>query len=120
MAGSSGVAEFGDTTVRIWRPTSSQDAMGVEVRTLAPIGTAIAVVNRPTAPTGQVAGGLAPIGTERLYFDPDVDVRERDVLEFVAGPDVGRRLEVDEPPTRPQGEHLQVDTILWHGTLPGE
>lgn len=118
MARGTVVLRLGDTTVRIWRPVTVQDRFGTERSEYVPVGTALAKVNRATAPLADVGPGLSAQGRRRLYFQPEVDVRIRDVLELIAGPDAPQRLEADEPPTRPRDHHCQVDCLLWRGELP--
>lgn len=117
------LAHLFDTQVAIWRAQLAPGALREEVRTwvrvVAPPGRPNAVVNRPNAPTGEVGPGLEPIGTRRLYMAASTDVQPRDVVEFVTGPDAGFLGEVDEPPTRPRGHHVQLDLRLWNGRLPG-
>jgi len=115
------LADFFDTSVRIWRPTSTiTSPLGAERRdyeiVLEPAAPN-AAVNRPTAPLGDKGPGLAPIGERRIYMAPETDVQARDVLELVAGPDAGQRFEVDEPPTRPGNDHVQLRCRFWEGDL---
>lgn len=111
-----------DTEVAIWRATTSKGALREEVRTYArvldPPGIPNACVNRPNAPVADVGPGIEPVGTRRIYMLPSTNVQTRDIVEIVAGPDAGAVLEVDEPPTRPRGHHVQLDCRLWNGRLP--
>lgn len=119
---------FFDHEVAIWRAVKTVGTLGEEVRTyvrvLDPPGRNNAHFNRPGAITADVGPGLGRVGPERGYMAPATDVLVRDLIEFVAGPDAGRVVEVDGPPTRPggqrfaRGHHVQLDCRLWHGTLP--
>ncbi len=112
-----------DHEVAIWRPTVTYGDLKEEIRTfvqiLAAPGTPNAIVNRPKAPTLDTGPGLTPVGTRRLYMAPATEVLVRDLIELVEGPDAGMILEVDEPPTRPRGHHVQLDCRLFNGKLPG-
>lgn len=115
------VQRLGDHTVRVWRASVARDSYGAETKTYAPvIESARCIVNRPTAPEGTVASGLANTGSRRMYVDVANVIESRDIIELVTGPDTqGHRLwEVDGPPTRPRDNHLQLDCIAWHGELP--
>lgn len=111
-----------DTEVAIWRQVKTVGSLREEVRTwvrvLDPPGVFNCCVNRPNAPVGDIGPGVEPIGTRRIYMLPSTDVQTRDVVELVRGPDAGALLEVDEPPTRPRGHHVQLDCRLWNGRLP--
>lgn len=118
MARGTVVLRLGDSLVRIWRPTVAEDRFGAGKPRYALVATEPAIVNRSTAPLTDVGPGLSPQGRRRLYFQPEVDVRARDVLELVEGPDAPQTWEVDEPPSRPRDHHVQVDCTFWRGELP--
>jgi hypothetical protein len=109
-----------DYTVRIWRATPTPGVLGTSTQELSPVGIVPATCKRPVAPIGDVGPGLAPIGERTWYCEADVDVRERDVLEPVTGPDLAHRFEVDGPPTRPRSHHTELRTRHWLGKLPGD
>lgn len=110
-----------DSTVRIWRATPERSALGVEERTyFVVIVSAGAKVNRSTAPEADGGPGLQPTGGRRIYMKPDVDVQSRDLVELVTGADAPQFWEVNEPPTRPQDHHTQLDCIAWNGETPTE
>jgi len=112
------LVDFFDTSIRIWRPETTNGRLGEEIRSYDVIlepAIPNAAVNRPTAPLGDAGPGLAPIGERRVYMAPDTDVQPRDVLELLEGPDAPQFLEVDEPPTRPGGDHVQLRCRLWQG-----
>lgn len=112
-----------DHEVAIWRPTTVLGEMREEIRTyvrvLDPPGVPNAMVNRPRAPLANSGPGLTPTGTRRIYMATGTDVQPRDVVELVAGPDAGDVIEIDEPPTRPRGHHVQLVGRLFDGRLPG-
>ena len=114
------IVRLADHQVRLWRPvTSASSRIGMDRRTLELVADGEPCkVNRDTSPTADAGPGLSPIGRRRLYLPPELDVRERDVVELVTGPDAPQTWEVDELPARPRGHHLQADCILWRGTLP--
>lgn len=107
-----------DSQIRIWRPTTSRSGPGIEQRSYAPVATVGAVINRSRTPTAPQDGGLAPTGIIRWYGLPTIDVRPRDICEVVAGPDLGKKWECNELPTRPRGHHTQVDCVEFQGLLP--
>lgn len=112
-----------DHVVRIWRPaTAPSSRLGVETRNYAIVGQAGAALNRNVSPEGDVGPGMMPIGRRRLYMRPDANVKARDVVEIIEGPEAagvdGKTWEVDQPPTRPRGHHTQVDAVAWNGVLP--
>lgn len=110
-----------DHVARIWRPTPERSSLGVEERTYQVVeAEAGCKVNRSSAPVADAGPGFQPIGARRLYMRPDADVQARDLVELVTGPDAGQFWEVNEPPTRPQGHHTQVDCIAWNGEEPTE
>lgn len=112
-----------DHEVAIWRPTVTLGPLREEIRTYTAVlvapGLPNAVINRPAAPLADSGPGLTPTGTRRIYMRPTTEVRLRDLLEIVSGPDEGMIIEVDEPPTRPRGHHVQIDGRVWSGQLPG-
>ena len=112
------IAGMLDSRIRIWRPTSVDDAIGVEQRNYVPLATVGAFINRPVEPVAQVGGGLAPTGGVRWYGLPTIDVEPRDVCEVLTGPEAGKTFEVNAPPVRPKDHHTQVDCIEWNGDLP--
>jgi hypothetical protein len=116
------LADLYDTTIRVWRRTVTpgggslrEELVTYVAQTLPPAPNAC--VNRPTAPIADKGPGYGPIGEQRVYMAAETDVEVRDVLELVAGPDAPRLLEVDEPPTRPRGHHVQLRTRLFEGDL---
>lgn len=113
--------DFFDTTVRFWRPVEVTGKLREKSRAYVPVTAAPAapnaVVNRPVAPLVDVGTGLAAEGRRRFYMDPGTDVRERDVAEFVAGPDAPSTWEVDNPPSRPENDHMQLDCRAFRGQL---
>lgn len=107
-----------DSTIRIWRPETTKDAVGVEERTYVVVDTYGAAVNRSTTSEAQQGGGMASAGSIRWYGKPTINVLPRDVCEVLTGPDNGRTWEVNSEPVRPRNHHTQVDCVEWHGILP--
>lgn len=110
-----------DHTVRIWRPVaSSANRLGVETREYSvAIPTAGCALNRNVSPKQDQGPGMDQMGRRRFYMRPDLDIRARDVVEILSGPDAdGQNWEVDQNPTRPRNHHTQVDAIAWNGELP--
>ncbi len=110
-----------DHTVRIWRPRAdANNRLGVEVRAYTRAADLGCALNRDVAAEQDVGPGMEPIGRRRFYMRPDADVRARDVVQIMTGPDAGadQTWEVDQDPVRPRGHHTQVDAILWTGDLP--
>lgn len=110
-----------DHVVRIWRPAaSSENRLGVETRIYSVANpSAGCALNRNVSPEQDQGPGMDQTGRRRFYMRPDLDIRARDVVEIVSGPDAdGQRWEVDQAPTRPRGHHTQVDAIAWNGVLP--
>lgn len=110
-----------DHDVKIWRPTRERSTLGVEERTYqVHIAEARCKVNRSTAPSADTGPGMQPTGARRLYMRPDVDVKPRDLVELVTGPDAPQFWEVDQLPSLPRGHHMQLDCIAWNGVRPTE
>lgn len=112
------IAGWFDSMIRVWRPTTTKDAVGVEERTYTMVGEYGAAVNRSATSEAQQGGGMASVGSIRWYGKPDIDILPRDVCDVYSGPDSGRTWEVNAEPVRPRGHHTQVDCIEWHGILP--
>lgn len=112
------VAGMFDSTIRIWRPTVTRGQAGIDNQQYTPLLIVGAAINRSRTPQAPQDGGLARSGIIRWYGLPTIDVRERDVVEVVTGPDAGRTWEVNEQPTRPRGHHTEVDCVEWNGILP--
>lgn len=114
------ISRWFDSSIRIWRPTSFNDALAVEEREYTAIETVGAVINRSVTSTNEQSGGMADVGRIRWYGVPTLEIRRRDVCEVIAGPDAGHTWEVDADPVHPRGHHTQVDCVEWHGVLPTE
>jgi hypothetical protein len=111
-----------DATLTIYRATVVQDALATEQRVYSVFAAGVGTrVNRSRTPIAPAPAGLAPTGIIRMYLRPDVDVRHRDIILVMTGPDsdllAPRMWEVNELPVRPGGHHTQIDCIEWHGTL---
>lgn len=106
-----------DHTGTIFRPTVTYGAVREEIRTLVEVGSVRCAVRRPRALLGDTGAGVGPIGERVIYMDPEVDVAERDVIRLDTGPDTGT-FEVDGPPTRPRGHHVELRCRHWVGEIP--
>lgn len=120
-----GFSNLLDHTAKVWRPTESHGALRTVVQTFALVSTVRVAVNRPTragsgAMLADLGPGLKPTGQRILYATAGWDIQTRDVIELTAGPDSPGRFEVDEPPTRPRGHHLELRCRYWAGVLPGD
>jgi hypothetical protein len=108
-----------DQQIQLWRPSTAQDSVGVEERGYVAADVVAAKINAPVLPSEAAqGGGMAEVLRVRWYGRPDVDVRERDVCEVVAGPETGKRYEVNAKPVRMMGHHTQVDCVEFNGSLP--
>lgn len=112
-------------TARVWRRTVTTGPNLREERVAyVPLAIVRCTKNRPgsRAGTGALLGdtgpGLTAIGDRKVYMEAAEDVIERDVLEFLTGPDVPETLEINSPPTRPRDHHLELVARLFSGTLP--
>lgn len=112
------VARMFDHTARIWRPTRSLGPLRERTDVLEQAGDFACAVTRPSARLGNPGPGLTTIGERMVYAETSVDLRPRDVLEILTGPEAGRTVEIDEQPTNVRGHHLEARTRLWSGTLP--
>ena len=110
-----------DHVVRVWRPVSTAGRLREEVRTYEPLGAAPtefnAAVTRPRMPYANLGAGLAPVGARTVYMAAETDVEALDVLQVLSGPDGSPLLQVDEPPTRPRGHHVELRCAAWLGKL---
>jgi hypothetical protein len=112
-----GIRHLLDHTARVWRPDSALGALGAEVRAYEPGAIVLLAQVRPAASTGDPGPGLAQQGTRQMFLEPSADVRAFDVLELLTGPDAPGTWEVDSPPTRPRGHHVELTARLFLGTL---
>lgn len=57
----------------------------------------------------------------RWFLDKGLDVRDRDILSVIEGPEAGVNLEVEStvPTTNPRRvHHIEVNVDVWKGVLP--
>lgn len=113
------IAGWFDSRIRIWRPTTTKDALATEERIYVVSSVVECAINRSTTTNALQDGGNARVGTIRWYGLPTIDVQPRDVCEIISGPDAGTTWEVDAEPVHPRGHHTQVDCFEWNGVLPG-
>jgi hypothetical protein len=107
-----------DHTARVWRPTSAKGQLREEVRTHSVVGIFPCTKKRPSARIGDVGPGMAPIGETSIYMEAGADVLERDVIQLLTGPDAPDTFEIDAPPTRPRGHHIELTCQYFLGILP--
>jgi hypothetical protein len=107
-----------DHTARIWRPVVSLGVVREEIRTFIPVALADCTVRRPSARVADAGGGLVSQGERVVYFEPEVILEPRDIIELTSGPDSPGLFEVDAPVTRPRGHHIEATCRLWLGKLP--
>jgi len=108
-----------DHTARIWRRTVTKGPnLREEVVDYVPLTVVACTKKRPEARLIDIGPGLASEGIRTVYMEAAEDAIERDVLEFLTGPDVPETLEIDSPPTRPRGHHLELTCRLFTGQLP--
>ena len=68
--------------------------------------------------------GVRPVGDRRIYLNTGPVLRDRDVFEFTAGPEIAQeadavRLEV-ESIAHPRGHHIEVRAVEFKGELPND
>lgn len=107
-----------DSTIRVWRPTTTTSGPAIEKREYAIVGVFGAAINRSRTPQSPQDGGLARSGIIRWYGLPTIDVQERDLCDVLTGPDAGAMWEINERPTRPRDHHTQVDCVEFNGVRP--
>lgn len=122
------LAHLFDHQVRVWRADVVAGTLAAERRIYAVLiepADVNAAVQRPRArlspPLGGLGAGLAVIGERVIYMLASEDVRERDVIQIISGPELAATpatWEVDAPPTRPRGHHLELICKAFHGALP--
>jgi hypothetical protein len=115
-------ATFLNHTLTVWRPSVQLGALREEKRKYTALATVPAAVRRPSARLGDTGPGLSEIGERIVYLESTVDVAERDVLQFVTGPDAPELLEIDSPPTRLTSSvttdtHLEVTCRFFAGPI---
>lgn len=109
-----------DHTARVWRRTVTKGPnLREEIVTYVPTGAIMRCTKkRPEARLIDTGPGLIGEGIRKVYGEATEDVIERDVLEFLTGPDVPENLEIDSPPTRPRDHHVELICRLFTGVLP--
>jgi hypothetical protein len=121
LFGSSGVDHLFDHAIRVWRPVRSRGAHREQIQALEPVIEPDGLNARVSSPTGLLADtgpGLTMVGERKVYMNTSLDVQKRDILELVSGPNAPATLEVDGPPHRPRGHHLELRCREWTGKLP--
>lgn len=111
------IARLFDHTARHWRPVKSLGAIRIETTTFEDVGSFACAINRPSARLGDPGPGLTNVGERIVYAETSVDLRPRDVLEITAGPETGRRIEIDEEPTNVRGHHLEARARIFAGEI---
>lgn len=97
----------------IRRPTETRGQYG-EVETTYPlVGMAWVDVRVPRRMLGNYGAGEVPVGTMEIEMRDRIDLRVRDAIVIVAGPEAGTRWRAITPPHRPgRGELLAMVEVL--------
>jgi len=107
-----------DRTMVIHRPLDSSGELRTRATSYVPQGGPVPfTARRPVGLLTDVGPGLADVGDRTVYCEADVDVRERDVLEQMTGPDDLALLEVTGPVARPRGHHCELRCRFFLGDL---
>lgn len=114
-----------DHTVRVYRATPTEDALGDPVETWAAQGTAPTFNNaRPDQGWSGALQDRGPgeeqAGQRRWYLKAGLSVAERDVLNVTAGPESPvqlRVLSVTRPTAPLSVHHLEVNVEVFEGDV---
>lgn len=116
-SGLMGIKHLLNHTASVWRPVETEGAMRSVQKVYTKISTVRVAVRRPATSMGEAGPGLTPTGERVIYSIPGWDIQPFDVLELTSGPDSPGRWEVDEPPTRPRGHHMEIRCRAYAGDL---
>jgi len=111
------ISRLFDHVARQLRPGDDLGSMREQVGTLAEVGTFRCAVNRPSARLGDTGPGLTNVGERMIYAEVSIDLRPRDVLQLITGPEAGLAIEVDEQPTNVRGHHLEARCRIFAGDV---
>lgn len=104
----------------IRRPTEERGGLGDVETTYPPVGMAWVDVRPPRRMIANYGAGEIPAGTMEAELRAHIDVRMRDVLEIVAGPERGTRWRAVSPPHRPGRGELLILLEVYEPELPVE
>lgn len=113
-----GIRHLLNHVAEVWRPTEGVGALRAVERSWVKVSTMRAAVRRPTTLLADQGPGLSPAGERIIYAVPGWDIRPRDVVKITDGPDAPGLWEVDAPPTRPRGHHMEIRCRAFSGVLP--
>ena len=107
-----------DHTARIWRRS---ETLGTYLETVPGYDIVYPAVRctlkRKSATLSEAGPGTVDVGTRTVYFRRGVILQEKDLVEFVTGPDAPDWMEV-ESRSRPRGHHVKARCSEFHGTPP--
>jgi hypothetical protein len=112
-----GVKHLLNHTADVYRRTETTGAMRSVTVSYAKVSSVRVAVNRPAALLGDAGPGLTPTGDRVMYSIPGWDIRPLDVIVLTSGPDAPGQWEVDGPPTRPRGHHLEIRCRAFVGSI---
>jgi head-tail adaptor len=104
----------------IRRPTETRGPLGSVETTYPQVGMAWVDVRVPRRMIANYGAGELPTGTMEAELRDRIDLRMRDVLEIVAGPETGTRWRVISPPHRPGRGELLVLLEVFNDPLTEE
>ena len=104
----------------IRRPTEERQPLGDVETTYPAVGMAWVDVRPPRRLVANYGAGEIPEGRMEAELRAHIDVRMRDVLEIVAGPETGTRWRAVSPPYRPGDGSLVILLEVYEPELPPE
>ena len=102
----------------IRRPTEARQPLGDVETTYPAVGMAWVDVRPPRRLVANYGAGEIPEGRMEAELRAHIDVRMRDVLEIVAGPEAGTRWRAVSPPHRPGDGSLVILLEVYEPELP--
>ena len=107
-----------DASIEVLRATEARGFMNEVVRGFAVVVSASrnGRVDPPAFRQRTGMPGEADTGVVYVFMDACLDVRERDVLRVLAGPEAGRTLRVLGR-AKPGGNHWELVTVPFEGPL---
>lgn len=112
-----------DHTCRVWRKTEALGDYRETIKTLAEAYDDVPCFfrRRDTVISDQ-APGTRPVGDRMVFMDTGPTIRDRDVVEITAGPEVDESsdallLEVESVAV-PRGHHIELRCVEYRGEVP--
>lgn len=102
----------------IRRPTETRGPGGSVVTTYPLVGRAWIEVRVPRRMITNYGAGEVPTGTMEVEMRDRTDLRQRDVLQIIAGPERGTAWRAISPPHRPGRGELLCLVEVFNSTLP--